>query len=230
MKRIYCIGAVIGLIVLQHFQHYVANIRFENVKKSLQRSDIDVCHHPTVDDRAELTLQRINIKRSAIHELGLFTNASIPCGTIIYDAYALQPVRVLKNTPFEFSLWAITPPFARVNHHHVPSARVTFHRESHRWVLHALRDLSPGEEITADYLDRPYFAPPPYPQWDIHVPPAVGTTTSGCSGGGSDISDISGISHDQGIDDNSIDLLERMGRLIVIVSKWIVLPSALLLM
>ena len=124
MKLTHAIGAMIGLFVLQYIQNYIANIRLGNVKDSFQRSDVYVCDHPTVDDRTEITLERINIKHSAIHNFGLFANASIPCGAVIYDAYTLQPVRMLKNTWFEFSLWRVTPPFARVNHQHVPSARI----------------------------------------------------------------------------------------------------------
>ena len=205
MKLTHAIGAMIGLFVLQYIQNYIANIRLGNVKDSFQRSDVYVCDHPTIDDRTEITLERINIKHSAIHNFGLFANASIPCGAVIYDAYTLQPVRMLKNTWFEFSLWRVTPPFARVNHQHVPSARITFHPQSTRWVVHALREIRSGEEVTIDYLDRPYFAPPPYPQWDI------GTTTSNSSSS-----------------DHDIDFFERTARLCVIFSKWIVVPSALL--
>lgn len=202
MKWTHVLAAAIALFVLQHFQHSIANIRLDNVTKSLHNNNIEVCHQP-VDDGA-LLAKRFHIKRSPIHDFGLFANASIPCGSIIYDAYTLKPIRMLKYTPFDFSFWGVTPPVARVNHRHMPSARITFQSKSQTWVLYALRELSSGDEITVDYLDRPYFAPPPYPQWDI-------TTAASTS-------------HIP----NSIGLLERVARFVVIICKWILLPSVLI--
>jgi hypothetical protein len=143
MKWIHIIITVIGLVSLQYFQRSIAHLRLDKVLNG-----IDIPCDDPIDDRAELMLQRINIRHSDIHEFGVFANASIPCGAIIYDAYILKPVRVLEKKVFEFSFWGITNVFARVNHHHVPSARVIFHPESQCYVVFALREINVDEEIT----------------------------------------------------------------------------------
>ena len=88
--------------------------------------------------------------------------------------------------------------------------RVIFHPESYRWVLYALREIQIDEEITTDYLDRPYFAPPSYPQWDT-----------------------SSANEDNDVyteDSISMGFSETLARLFVIIAKWIILPSVILLL
>lgn len=216
MRYINVILVLIAIIPVQLFQNYTASVRRENLATALQLNGVEVCRQP-IDDRASLERQRINIKESAIHGLGLFANASIACGSIIYDAYHMKPLRILENTPFEFSFWGITNVAARVNHHHIPSAQVKYHTETNTFVLIASRHIDDGEEITIDYLDRPYFAPPPYPQWDVVRDRNSNSNTEG---------DVCG-NEDCVVDWRSIDMSERVLRLVVICVKWMI-PVALL--
>ena len=219
MRHISVIAIVLACFPVQKLQNYAASLSLKRVKLSFYQSGVATCSHP-VDHRAQQVVQPINIRASPLSGLGLFANASIPCGSIIYDAYHKRPIRIVENTSFEVKFWGITNVAARVNHYHVPSARVEFHPESDRYVLYALREIYEGEEVTVDYLDRPYFAPPSFPQWDVREVrselDSVARDTCAASDGTVDC-DI----------DSSIPVLERALRLIVISVKWM-LPVALL--
>ena len=204
MKWKYVIVIVFTFFALHEIQECVARLRLDHMSASLAAAGVSTCVK-FFDDRQDLTKERIMIKRSNIHGYGLFANATIPCGAIICDAYTLKPVRYLKNTPVEFSLWGITNLLARVNHDHNPSARVAFDSESHKWVLHALRNINVNEEIMADYLDRPIYGEPSFPHWDT-------AQSASCQYG-----------HDE------IAFTERALRWAVIISKWVILPGILLL-
>lgn len=206
MKWIHILGVIVLYFVLHQLQRHVADIGATRVMKSLSEEGFASCDK-YFDDREKLHTQRIVIRKSDIHDLGLFANATIPCGAVIWDAYTLKPLRLLEKTPFSLSLWGITNVFARVNHHHVPSARVVFNRETNQWILYALRDIYTDEEITSDYLDRPYFGFPSYPQWDIStsLPSSIARVQL------------------------TPPAWEIIIRLIVVLCKWMIIPGILLL-
>lgn len=227
MKWIHLIWAAIAVAALQRFQDYLAVTRLKSFETSWPLKGIEVCTH-FVDSRASQITQRINIRKSPIHEYGLFANATIPCGSVIYDAYTQRPLRALENTFLEFSKWGVTNVLARVNHHPIPSARVAFQEETSTWVLYALRDIASGEEITNDYLDRPYFSAPPYPQWDSIDTHGVSDKNISYRSESTDISEY--MDENKHGHESRLTSVEVIARIAVICFKWVVIPIVVLLL
>ena len=88
---------------------------------------------------------------SSIHGLGLFAASPIACGAVVSQLLGPDSSRTSTTSGL-------------INHCHRPNVRIDWTR-SMGWIIFALRDLRPGEELVADYLDAPWFIATPRPWW-----------------------------------------------------------------
>ena len=80
---------------------------------------------------------------SPIHGTGLFTSQFIPAGTRLFKTLTRQP-----NTTMTYY-------GTLINHHNNGNTQIIKHGSE--WWQHSIKDIAPGEEITADYRIAPSF-------------------------------------------------------------------------
>jgi hypothetical protein len=96
-----------------------------------------------------------NVASSKIHGQG------------IHAANYLRPNQIIGlaiQNSFGF-LPVVTPFGKKVNHSYTPNAILRYDKETGTYNLIAKRQIFPGEEITADYNDTPFFIKKPEPHY-----------------------------------------------------------------
>ena len=80
---------------------------------------------------------------SPIHGTGLFTSKYIPAGTRLFKTLTRNP-----NTTMTYY-------GTLINHRNDGNTQILQH--GNEWWQHAIKNIAPGEEITADYRTAPTF-------------------------------------------------------------------------
>lgn len=80
---------------------------------------------------------------SPIHGTGLFTSQFIPAGTRLFKTLTRQPNTIMTYYG------------TLINHCNKANTQIINH--GNEWWQHAIKNITPGEEITADYRTAPPF-------------------------------------------------------------------------
>ena len=101
-------------------------------------------------------VKKYRIDRSNIEGVGVFAIRQIHQGDIIGFAFSGTNILDLHINPNFGSL---------INHSYSPNTRLVELKKG-RYYLVAIRRISRGEELVADYNDTPSFIKKPHPDWE----------------------------------------------------------------
>lgn len=100
--------------------------------------------------------RNFRIAKSNIHGMGLYPTRHLKqkdiVGVCIY--YSMYFVPIVTS---DMGKW--------INHSYSPSTALHYDKERNVYYLYVLRDLGPHEELTANYINTPWFIKKPEPHY-----------------------------------------------------------------